>query len=470
MDGDGVTSSMSQEMDEDADSFQSNSITSSLHMDASLSIRAIIFAVITIFIAVVLLGSIPALLSETPVQDIYSVVFDAGSTGSRVFVFHFKTKGTGIFGVSLEDEVFQSVEPGISFYALNPEEIEHSLRPLLQHATESVPKDYHSLTLVTFKATAGLRLLQKAKADKIISVVRNLLVSTPFYLPDLSRVEIMSGEEEGLFAWISVNFLLDLIWNAVHENTVTIFDLGGGSVQISFEISRLNVLGNILIRDVVKMLLLNADFNVFTKSYLGYGLKSARLGVMGGKEGPNGVVTYDHDVSDKLDTDVLLLSPCYTLGTNFTFLHNDVSYIVKGQNPASYVLPRCREAVDQFVQTANFIQNSEMSQRDIHLFSYFFDVARWAKLIPWNEYRRNLTPEDFYKAATKYCHEDDFEQKYPFLCIDLLYIHSLLTVGVGLKPDKKLSVETQLLGRQVSWTLGAALCTLSDKISFSPIL
>ena len=38
--------------------------------------------------------------------------------------------------------------------------------------------------------------------------VRRLFQDSPYLFPDYGRVSIMDGPDEGLFAWITVNFLL----------------------------------------------------------------------------------------------------------------------------------------------------------------------------------------------------------------------------------------------------------------------
>ena len=56
-----------------------------------------------------------------------------------------------------------------------------SLAPLLSQAIENVPESSRNSTLITLKATAGLRLLPKEKGDQIIEEVIDLK-SFPFML------------------------------------------------------------------------------------------------------------------------------------------------------------------------------------------------------------------------------------------------------------------------------------------------
>ncbi|KAH9519007.1 Ectonucleoside triphosphate diphosphohydrolase 5 [Bulinus truncatus] len=393
--------------------------------------------------------------------DFFSVVFDAGSTGSRVSVFHFvklRVKDD-TFRVVLEKEVFHSVEPGISSYAKKPSEAGDSLTPLMNTAIKTVSQNFQSDTVVNFKATAGLRLLPKEKADAILQEVKLFLTKSPFLIANQDKIMIMSETEEGLFAWVSVNFLLDLIWDEQIDNSVTTFDLGGGSTQVTFEIYENEFLKTLNSDDLYEISFgAGPKFIVFTKSYLGYGLKSARLGILGGKEEPNGKITYDPILTKVLPSgEFHITTSCLHLEQKYNLSHGDQNYLVIGTNENQNVLTECQKVVHRFVEAADFVQSKELSRRDINLFSYFFDVARWAKLIPWKDNHEVLRVEDYYIAAQKYCHAEKMSSKHPFLCIDLLYIHSLLTIGIGLSPDKLLHVETKIKGKEVSWSIGAAL-------------
>ncbi|GFR62725.1 ectonucleoside triphosphate diphosphohydrolase [Elysia marginata] len=417
-------------------------------------------------------GHVIGLWSSSNAQDLFSVVIDAGSTGSRVFVFHFKAR-SGDFvdndGVRLESEYFQSVEPGISSYSKHPQEAANSLMPMLKRSLKHVPKELQEQTLVTLKATAGLRLLPRPKADAILSKIRQLLISSPYYLPDPSQVMIMSGEEEGLFGWVTINFLLDVLWDEDDDNTVTAFDLGGGSTQVTFELSN-KQMGDCPVKDLYRVKLMHESFNVFTHSYLGYGLKSARLDITGGGQSFGSDDPHADTRRRQLeDGSVVMYSDCFAEGTMFDFTHGETNYSMRGSNYNSNILSAVEASAKKFVARAGFIQNAALEARDIHLFSYFFDVARWARLIPWNEHNYILTPENYLSAAKSYCLQKNFSQQRPFLCIDLIYIYVMLTEGVGLPKDKLLTVESKLLGREVSWSLGAALSTLSEDFSYEQL-
>jgi Golgi nucleoside diphosphatase len=73
--------------------------------------------------------------------------------------------------LKLKSELFEEVKPGLSAYADKPSDAAKSLEPLLLKAKAFIPKEEWSSTPISLKATAGLRLLPKEKADNILNAV-----------------------------------------------------------------------------------------------------------------------------------------------------------------------------------------------------------------------------------------------------------------------------------------------------------
>ena len=82
-------------------------------------------------------------------------------------------------------------------------------------------------------------MLPGTESEDILDAVEALLRDSGFFLPPNS-VEIMDGADEGIFAWITVNFLLGRLGRSEKLPTVAIMDLGGGSTQIVFEPKSVN--------------------------------------------------------------------------------------------------------------------------------------------------------------------------------------------------------------------------------------
>uniref|UniRef100_A0A8K9V3N6 nucleoside diphosphate phosphatase n=1 Tax=Oncorhynchus mykiss TaxID=8022 RepID=A0A8K9V3N6_ONCMY len=161
----------------------------------------------------------------------YGVMFDAGSTGTRIHVYTFIQKDPEELPV-LDNEMFHSVKPGLSAYADMPEIGGYTVRQLLKVAKKTVPQLDWKRTPLVLKATAGFRLLPPEKAHALLEQVQDVFDESPFFVPDDS-VSIMDGTNEGILAWVTVNFLTGHLY-AETRNTVGILDLGGGSTQITF--------------------------------------------------------------------------------------------------------------------------------------------------------------------------------------------------------------------------------------------
>lgn len=164
----------------------------------------------------------------------YAVVFDAGSTGSRVHVFKFATSRSGLVLLS---DTFEQLQPGLSDsgWSNEPERSAASLTPLLDKAVAAVPVSHQASTPIEVRATAGLRLLPGSAADQILEEVEKLLAASPFMaVPD--GVSILDGVDEGAYSWLTLNYLLGNTGKPMEE-LVGAIDLGGGSVQQAFAVS-----------------------------------------------------------------------------------------------------------------------------------------------------------------------------------------------------------------------------------------
>lgn len=85
----------------------------------------------------------------------YAVVVDAGSTGSRAFIYEFSQGTDGSRHISTLH--VQKVMPGLSSFGDHPQDAVAYLAPLLHHAASVIDASHHNTTKVYIKATAGMR-------------------------------------------------------------------------------------------------------------------------------------------------------------------------------------------------------------------------------------------------------------------------------------------------------------------------
>lgn len=209
-------------------------------------------------------------------------MIDAGSTGSRIHIYKFHNCGPS---PTFEYEVFRMIQPGLSQYAGLPTTAAESLDPLLDEAMKVVPQSLRTCTPVAVKATAGLRLLGAKQSDDILNAVhQHILDKYPFPFPEKDGVVIMDGKDEGVYAWITVNYLLNTIRGDSPEDAspYAVLDLGGGSTQIVFEPQFGDEKADEGLKEGEHKYELEfggAKRVLYQHSYLGYGLKSARASV-----------------------------------------------------------------------------------------------------------------------------------------------------------------------------------------------
>jgi guanosine-diphosphatase len=261
----------------------------------------------------------------------WALMIDAGSTGSRIHVYKFNNC---LSSPTFEYEVFQMTRPGLSSFANNAQKAAESLDPLMKEAENTVPRSLWKCTPVAVKATAGLRLLGHAESDAILAAVKQRL-QTNYEFPLVSKdgVVIMDGKDEGVYAWITANYLLNTLpsgpattnSNVDPSNSTpyAVLDLGGASTQIVFKPS-FDADGDGIDDDGKGLedgehkydLYFGGQTHVlYQHSYLGYGLMRARAGVhrvvefMGSYASSTSSSHGDED-----DSEEEIANPCITRG------------------------------------------------------------------------------------------------------------------------------------------------------------
>ncbi|XQJ25192.1 guanosine diphosphatase, putative [Leishmania guyanensis] len=215
----------------------------------------------------------------------YSVVFDIGSTGNRVHVYKYRVNPLTQISASAPDELSKIDLVGelfeLNYKALselnNPvQDAPEALWELFAKAKNFVPAELHACTPIEFKATAGLRMLGLEKATEILAGIRARYRKETFWLRGSAPVRILDSHEEGLMAWLTVNFLLGTFARNTEAtaSTAAIIDIGGGSTQIVFEPGedtfykmRADVRGSATLG--------GRSVKVYQHSYEGYGLHAA---------------------------------------------------------------------------------------------------------------------------------------------------------------------------------------------------
>uniref|UniRef100_A0A6I8NSW7 Ectonucleoside triphosphate diphosphohydrolase 8 n=1 Tax=Ornithorhynchus anatinus TaxID=9258 RepID=A0A6I8NSW7_ORNAN len=227
---------------------------------------------------------IPMLLrphgTNEPSLPQYGMVFDAGSSHTSLFVYQWpagKENDTGIVSQALACAV---EGPGISYYREEPARAGESLRDCMQEALGLIPDHLHRGTPTFLGATAGMRLLSQqnsSQADQLFEEISKTLRQFPV---DFRGAQLLTGNEEGSFGWITINYLLESLvkysfagrWMLpTAAELVGALDLGGASTQITFRPQRPG--GDPGTQEDFR--LYGDNYTVYTHSYLCYGRDQA---------------------------------------------------------------------------------------------------------------------------------------------------------------------------------------------------
>ncbi|KAM9338061.1 ectonucleoside triphosphate diphosphohydrolase 2 [Symphorus nematophorus] len=287
-------------------------------------------------IALLVFGLVAILLLTVPTEDVqeapgfmYGIVLDAGSSHTALYIYKWpadKQNGTGVVTQHTE---CHAKGGGISSYAGQQGAAGQSLEVCLDQAVKDIPKERHQLTPVYLGATAGMRLLQISSPEQsaqILQEVGHKIQSYPF---SYRGAAILSGQEEGAYGWVTVNYLSENFikygfvghWFSPGRPTVGALDFGGASTQITFATQE-EVEDE---KDKIKLRLYGHEYFLYTHSFLCYGQDQVLKRVLAH-------IVKSQDYSESVD------HPCYPAGHSRTLKLNSIfnSPCTEKYKPSSY--------------------------------------------------------------------------------------------------------------------------------------
>ncbi|NWU95638.1 ENTP7 diphosphohydrolase, partial [Upupa epops] len=454
-------------------------------------------------------------LSATDTEDSalsYGVVVDCGSSGSRVFVYFWPPHNGNPHDLldikQMRDRgsrpVVKKIKPGISVAAAAaPEQATPYLRPLLRFAAAHVPAQKHKETPLYILCTAGMRLLPEGQQAAILEdLVRNVPLEFDF-LFSKSHAEVISGKQEGVYAWIGINFVLgrfdhedeeDAVVTVavgnqgeslVRKRTVGILDMGGASLQIAYEVPESGAFSSPQEEEAAKSLL--AEFNlgcdvqhtghvyrVYVNTFLGFGGNFARQRYEELVLNQTNVHNRLHSQQTGLSPEMPFLDPCLPVGLEDTVSRGHQTMYMRGRGDWL----ACTDQLQPLLAGSNSSQASlvgaykapiDFSNSEFYGFSEFFycteDVLRLGG---------HYNAPTFTSAAQEYCsqrwevltqrfrgglysaHADQHRLKYQ--CFKSAWMYQVLHQGFQFPLDYPSLRTAQLVyDREVQWTLGAIL-------------
>ncbi|XP_007426072.1 ectonucleoside triphosphate diphosphohydrolase 4 isoform X1 [Python bivittatus] len=444
----------------------------------------------------------------------YGIMVDCGSSGSRIFVYWWPRHNGNPHDLldikQMRDKnrkpVVMKIKPGISEFATSPEKVSDYIFPLLSFAAEHIPRAKHKETPLYILCTAGMRILPESQQKAILE---DLLTDIPVHFDFLfsdSHAEVISGKQEGVYAWIGINFVLgrfehldeedDAIVEVhvpdseskeevIRKRTVGILDMGGVSTQIAYEVPKTVSFASSQQEEVAKNLL--AEFNlgcdahqnehvyrVYVATFLGFGGNAARQryadNIFTSTVFRNRLLGKQTGVTPEIP----YLDPCLPLDAEDEIQQNGQTLYLRGTGDFHV----CRDVIQSFMNKTNETQTSlnGVYQPPIHFensefygFSEFYycteDVLRMGG---------DYNAAQFLKAAKEYCatkwsvlrerfdrglyasHADLHRLKYQ--CFKSAWMYEVFHNGFGFPVSySNLKTALQVYDKEVQWTLGAIL-------------
>lgn len=373
----------------------------------------------------------------------YGIMFDAGSTGSRIHVYKFHRDSNS--NLILDDELFEQVRPGLSSYPDDIPGAVASIQHLVSSAKAYMDEEDYARTPLALKASAGLRILGEEKSKPILDAVGKALSESGF--KQVWDPEIMDGDKEAVYSWVTLNYLAKVLGQKGKSlaDSYGTLDLGGGSTQIAFSPKEQSTKSSAPAEYLVTEKAFDQSFEVYIHSYLGLGLMSARQLLLGGAH---------EGISQPIS------SPCFSNSFSNTWENARSTYEITG---AGKDFNTCYQNAKNAVISQNVHKPSEIANQPFYAFSYYFDRAVEVGLITENG--GDLKVSEFRGAAEKVCDENAVPKtsdNADWLCADLSLISALLSEGFGFSDDNTLKLYKKIDGIETQWALGATFAVFAD--------
>lgn len=476
-------------------------------------------------------STLSSLITSAPINDEnnfpynYIVVIDAGSRGSTAYIYSWKSMkyylnseesnliddliGSKtiseflpqlIYNEQWHKKIKPSIGSSIVEFGFHDSYLYNYLDNLIAKIYNIIPIEQHYRTPIFFHATAGLRALDPDLQNKIQLKICNYFQShTDFYFPDCtSHVNILDGDIEGLYSWITLNYLANNNHSIVNidNHSYGLLELGDGSAQICFEPTESE-------REIHNIQLLNLNLNenyqVFSTSFLGYGLNQFYHDYL---------ISLIH-TSNKIQgnqNNKQIMDPCLPSNYSNKLILNDIEYTFIGSSDFSncknniYSViadnnEQCNSLIDDSNDTIKISKcmiTKSMPEFSIDNDNFIGISGYWDTintLLGFTNNPQNFTvlnsqiydPEIFLNATESICAMDwnalsDYNlhngkslknSEILSFCFKSTYVSALLHSGYGLTNEysesNHLLIGDKINDFQFTWTLGRALLYAIDE-------
>ncbi|KAJ4804030.1 Ectonucleoside triphosphate diphosphohydrolase 5 [Rhynchospora pubera] len=399
----------------------------------------------------------------------YVIVFDAGKFSTTVHVFKFD-ENANLLKINGSLEVSHDVQEALSAYVDNPAAIVSFLGPLLEKALDSVPENLQPETPVLFGAVDELFLLGEKKYEKILKVIRDVLSESPLlYKPEW--VTILPGAKQGVYLWETINYLMGNVGRD-YSKTVAVLNQDVATVQMAYAVSS-EAAANVPNfprgeEYITAHHIRSNNYYLYSHGYFPYGAYAVRTEIL----------KYTNDSYNY----------CMTGGYNEQMNYYGEIYNVRA-SPSGSSYEKCRANILQALnlKATCYIKNCTFDGawnggggagvEKIYLTNGFHNTGADVGITNGDIPSTDLKLLEYEEVAKVACGAKSLEEAHnlfpivpafdlPYLCMDLVYVYSILVDGFGIDPTEVVTALNTVQYRgsslTVQWALGAALELVSS--------
>ncbi|XP_025203471.1 ectonucleoside triphosphate diphosphohydrolase 6-like isoform X2 [Melanaphis sacchari] len=263
----------------------------------------------------------------------------------------------------LQDQKGNTYDSGLIQLYNEEQESLDIIQDLLNYSKYFLKKQYNYYnTPLVFALTAGLRLFDE-QSKAIVNKVNNILTEyhdahNDAYQINENTVFIMNENNEGVYAWLTVNFMKNNLKD--FDDTIAVLDLRDSSLQITFYVPHEN-LQHYDYRLLKKYTIMEIERHFYNQSHIDFGLMEMRIKIL--------------TINDNKST---YSSPCHLTSDNFSYTYLFKNYKITGSSPVNDIYTQCFTAVQSLI-TKNV--NKVTIKQPIMAISFFYETAKVANLV-----------------------------------------------------------------------------------------
>jgi apyrase len=352
----------------------------------------------------------------------YAIYMDAGSSGTRLYLYQYENAKLP----SIKQIFSKKISPGLSSFQSNPIDASDSVKELLD-STQSILKKHNIHTQkipVNILSTGGMRLLTPEEQNKIYTELKQLIKQSNDF--SLGKIKTISGEEEGLYGWLTINYLSQTFQKKLP--TLGSLDMGNASTQITFATN------NEPQKHLIPVKLAGNDYHIVSKSFLSLGLLEARKTITTNRSSASCYPL--HYPINAMQFGKFNFEHCSFLYSQL-IKKNKVSQVIHYPKKMQFI------AYSAFYGPLHFFNvDTQPSEKNIRY------AIKSTCYKPWTVLEKTYSQT----ADANYL---------PHYCTEATYISDLLFKGYQLT-SHQLRISKEINGQKIAWPLGALLYHLTN--------